>query len=250
MNDRDEQHVDLGTIQAYVEHRLEPERVGELTDHFAVCASCRSVLAKSIREKLQGVGENLEGSEVLSTEGGDRFHLRPQFDLHGYRIERQISQGGMGRVYEALQLVTGRKVALKFMSISVGELVRTAQPIENVLREVRAMAALSHPNIIQVIDVIVYRESPVIVMEYFPGATLAQWCGQRRMDHGLIARLLTAISEGVAHVHERGVVHCDLKPQNILVSGDTNDLELKIIDFGIAKMQREKAMRTSLRRTF
>ena len=239
MNDRDEQHVDLGTVQAYVEHRLEPERVGELTDHFAVCASCRSVLAKSIREKLQGIGENLEGSEVLSTEGGDRFHLRPQFDLHGYRIERQISQGGMGRVYEALQLVTGRKVALKFMSISVGELVRTAQPIENVLREVRAMAALSHPNIIQVIDVIVYRESPVIVMEYFPGATLAQWCGQRRMDHGLIARLLTAISEGVAHVHERGVVHCDLKPQNILVSGDTNDLELKIIDFGIAKMQRE-----------
>lgn len=260
MIDHEEEHVDLETIRSYVEHRLEPNRVGELTDHFAICASCRSVLAKCIREKLHGHGgshEALRGAreaiggareaiggareaiELPTKEVGELFHLRPQSDLHGYRIVRQISQGGMGRVYEAVQLVTGRTVALKFIAFSGGESVRTVQPIENVLREVRAMAALSHPNIIQVIDVIVYRESPVIVMEYFNGETLSQWRSQRRLDHGLIARLLIKISEGVSHAHERGVVHCDVKPQNILVCKNTNDLELKIIDFGIAKIHRE-----------
>ncbi len=239
MIDHDEEHVDLEMIRSYVEHRLEPNRVRDLTDHFAICASCRSVLAKCMQEKLRRHSGTCEGIELPTKDVGASFHLRPQSDLHGYRIVRPISQGGMGRVYEAVQLVTGRTVALKFIVFSGGETFRTVQPIENVLREVRAMAALSHPNIIQVIDVIVYRESPVIVMEYFNGETLSQWRGQRLLDQGLIARLLTTISEGVAHAHERGVVHCDLKPQNILVFGGANDLELKIIDFGIAKIQRE-----------
>ena len=234
--ERDEdEHVDWHTVEQYVSNRLDPAIVSEITDHFAICTPCRGMLTQSMRKKLDE--SDAQARETSSFDGA----IPSQMDLSGYRIVRRIAEGGMGAVYEAEQLVTGRAVALKFISNTKVASLGFGQSAEGVLQEVRAMGALSHRNIIQVIDVIVYRDAPVIVMEYFPGATLLDWCREQRPSRMEIARLMASVCDAVAHAHERGVVHYDLKPQNILVSGRKGELELKVIDFGIAKLKHESS---------
>jgi len=171
MIERDEdEHVDWHTVEQYVSNRLDPAIVSEITDHFAICTPCRGMLTQSIRKKLDQSED--QPRDASAFDGA----IPSQVDLSGYRIVRRVAEGGMGTVYEAEQLVTGRPVALKFISNSKVASLGFGPSAEGVLQEVRAMGALSHRNIIQVIDVIVYRDAPVIVMEYFPGVTLLDWC--------------------------------------------------------------------------
>jgi tetratricopeptide (TPR) repeat protein len=236
MIERDEdEHVDWHTVEQYVSNRLDPAIVSEITDHFAICTPCRGMLTQSIRKKLDQSED--QPRDASAFDGA----IPSQVDLSGYRIVRRIAEGGMGTVYEAEQLVTGRPVALKFISNTKVASLGFGPSAEGVLQEVRAMGALSHRNIIQVIDVIVYRDAPVIVMEYFPGVTLLDWCREQRPSRKEIARLMALVGDAVAHAHERGVVHCDLKPHNILVRGEKEDMELKVIDFGVAKLHRNSS---------
>jgi serine/threonine-protein kinase len=150
--------------------------------------------------------------------------------LSRYVVERTLGRGGMATVELALDEQLGRRVAVKrlFASLAGDDVFQT-----RFLREARMAAALSHPNLVAVYDVGEEDGLPYIVMEYVDGETLAQMMartGPTQPDRAV--DLLLQICAGLEHAHAAGLVHRDIKPQNLLVRRDG---VAKIADFGIAR---------------
>src|SRR5712692_10088938 len=151
-----------------------------------------------------------------------------------YRILEPIGAGGTSQVYLAQDTALGREVAIKVLDpqASADGTLRKL-----FVKEARALAQLSHPNIVGVFDVGEVDGLPFIVMEHVPGSSLKQ-----RIERGgaltLVdaVRLTDAIASGLSFAHSRGIIHADLKPSNILL--DNND-KPKICDFGIARTPAE-----------
>lgn len=148
-----------------------------------------------------------------------------------YEITRFIAAGGMGVVHEAVQLKTGRHVALKIMRQTLA-----AEACSRFQREVEILGRLQHHAIAPVIDAgicsdLTELELPYFVLELVDGVPLGH-ASDGRSDRERL-ELLIQVCDGVQHAHERGVVHRDLKPDNILV---TPDGRVKILDFGIARV--------------
>lgn len=148
-------------------------------------------------------------------------------EIPGYSIERVIGQGGMATVYLAVQESLGRKVALKVL---LPHLARDPVATERFLREARFAAQLHHPNIVAIHDVGSHDGNPYMSMGYEPGGTLAQ-ATEGRDDPGFALRVLRDIANALDYAHARGVVHRDVKPENILRRDDGSCV---LSDFGIA----------------
>jgi serine/threonine protein kinase/Tfp pilus assembly protein PilF len=146
-----------------------------------------------------------------------------------YLIIKKLGAGGMGEVYLALNTNLNRKVAIKVLqpnSLAEGNLKK------QLLREAQAAAKLDHPNICAVYDVNEAGSLTFIVMQYIEGETLAERMGRRPLELGAALDIVGQAAEGLAEAHTHGVVHRDLKPQNMMV---TPLGQLKILDFGLAK---------------
>ena len=149
--------------------------------------------------------------------------------LGPYVIHSALGAGGMGRVYLARDTRLNRDVALKQLSDpSLASDVARGR----VLREARAAAALSHPNIATIYDVLDTPDGPTIVMEYVPGESLARHIARGPLPPARALEIGAQVAEGLAGAHVRGIIHRDLKPANIQI---TPDGEAKILDFGIAQ---------------
>ncbi|MDQ3956393.1 MAG: protein kinase [Actinomycetota bacterium] len=147
-----------------------------------------------------------------------------------YRIVDKIDAGGMGTVYEALDERLGRPVAIKLMR---EELVAEAQFVERFRREARSAAMLSHPNIAAIFDYGEDRDAQYIVMELLEGRDLSRVIAERqRVDMHLAVSVARQTLEALQHAHEKGVVHRDVKPANIVMVGEDR---VKVTDFGIAQ---------------
>ncbi|MFN8522654.1 MAG: protein kinase [Chloroflexota bacterium] len=146
-----------------------------------------------------------------------------------YRLIERIGHGGMALVYQATDLTLERTVAIKVLRETLRD---DAELVERFRREGRAAASLSHPNIVAVHDVGVDGPTAFIVMEFISGSDLKQIIRlEAPLPNARIAHLGSQIADGLAHAHARGIVHRDVKPQNVFVGrGD----EAKIGDFGIA----------------
>ena len=143
-----------------------------------------------------------------------------------YRVERRLGRGGMAAVWRAEDRVLERPVAIKVLSDTIASDPGFAARFR---REARLAASLSHPNLIGVYDYAEGAEQPYLVMEYVAGPNLAE-----RMRQGAAIdceRLARELLGAVAHIHAAGIVHRDIKPQNVLLDPDGN---AKLIDFGIA----------------
>jgi serine/threonine protein kinase len=150
--------------------------------------------------------------------------------LSRYTVERTLGRGGMATVELARDEQLGRRVAVKrlFASLADDELFQT-----RFFREARMAAGLSHPNVVGVYDVGEEDGLPYIVMEYVDGDTLAELMARTSpMEPDRAVDLLLQICAGLEHAHAAGLVHRDIKPQNLLVR---NDGVAKIADFGIAR---------------
>ncbi len=148
-----------------------------------------------------------------------------------YRIIEKIGSGGMGEVFRARDERLGRDVAIKVIRPASSD---NPDHLRRFEQEARAAAALNHPNILAIYDVGFEGTTPYIVSELLEGKTLRQ-----RLDEGPISvrdagGYALQIAHGLIAAHERNIVHRDLKPENLFL---TNDSRIKILDFGVAKLQ-------------
>jgi tetratricopeptide (TPR) repeat protein len=160
----------------------------------------------------------------------------PEAAPRGFKILRTLGQGGMGVVYEALDLGLQRPVALKKLRAEIAENPRERARF---LKEARIVAGLKHPNIVEIHSIHEDDEGLFLVFERVDGESLHE-----RLDRGVLppaeaVACLRQVAKALDHAHERGVVHQDLKPSNVMVAGDS----AKVMDFGIAR-QVQKTLST------
>jgi predicted Ser/Thr protein kinase len=148
----------------------------------------------------------------------------------GLEIERVLGEGGMGVVYKAVQKQLGRTVALKVLSPA---LASDPSFVERFTREARALAQLSHPNIVAVHESGVHDGVPYLVMEYVEGTPLRKLLAAGKLTPERALEVVPQICDALAYAHAHGVVHRDVKPENILVDREGR---VKIADFGLAKL--------------
>jgi serine/threonine-protein kinase len=152
-----------------------------------------------------------------------------------YRIESVIGEGGMGAVFAATHTVTEKRVALKWMR---PDLVGQHGAVQRFMREAQAAGRLNHPNVVDIYDIGEHDGSPFLVMEYLQGEPLGAALERSLLSPQQVVRYLIPAMRGVSAAHARGVVHRDLKPDNIFLckNADGSDREPKVLDFGISKV--------------
>lgn len=154
-----------------------------------------------------------------------------------YELEEFIGGGGMADVYKAKDLLLGRPVAVKILH---DQFKSDTEFINKFHREAQAAARLSHPNIVNIYDVGVNENLHYIVMEYVPGSTLKDKIRQEgHLSVPESLRIAKDIAGALAHAHANNLVHCDIKPHNILMMPDGS---AKVADFGIARAVTESTM--------
>jgi len=154
-----------------------------------------------------------------------------------YRLVRLLGEGGMGQVWEAVQLPAERAVAIKLLHSSLNESVRTEMR-RRMLREARAASAVEHPNVVDVYDMFELEDgTPVMVMALLRGRTLGRLLAETpRLSLQDAANLLLPVVSAVGTAHASGVIHRDLKPDNIFLAEDGGRTTVMVLDFGIAKL--------------
>lgn len=203
---------------------IEGERtLGAIRAHVVQCDEC----ARRLRE-LEAL-DDLATSVSRAVTAGDGA-----MSIEGYGIEHEIHRGGQGIVYAATQRSTGRRVAIKVVLKGTLASARQRARFE---REIELAARIDHPNVVSIIDRGETGDGRAfLVMEYVGGDTLdlalarGRWSVERRM------RVFLEVCAGVRAAHQRGVLHRDLKPGNIVIEGSADGTgRAKVLDFGLAK---------------
>ncbi len=148
-----------------------------------------------------------------------------------YKILAKLGQGGMGHVYLAEDLQLGRRVAIKLLA---PEFALDSGIKERFKQEAKAVAALSHPNIVTIYEFGDFNNNPYIVMEYIDGESLREKLSKTKLLWPEVITIIQQICEGLNKSHRTGIIHRDLKPENILFDSDGG---VKILDFGLAKFR-------------
>jgi len=199
------------------------------------------------RTLLRGV-EPREGAIRLATEGllttwqaRQLLAGQKQFHLGKYKLLEELGRGGMGTVFKAEeQFGLQRPVAIKVMA---PKLLDRPTSVQRFLREVQAVASLSHPNIVAAYEADRLGKHYYLVMEYVPGRDLNAWLKEHgRLPIDWACDCIRQAALGLQHAHERGLVHRDIKPSNVLVvAGDPGLPPLvKILDLGLARFTDEE----------
>jgi eukaryotic-like serine/threonine-protein kinase len=149
--------------------------------------------------------------------------------LGPYRIEAQLGEGGMGVVYRALDTKLNRPVAVKFLSADLADI----DARRRFQREAQMASSLNHPHILTVYDVGEFEGHQYLVTEYVDGGTLKSWARAEKRTWRQIVELLVGVADGLAAAHQGGILHRDIKPDNILVARNGY---AKLADFGLAKL--------------
>ena len=148
-----------------------------------------------------------------------------------YRIERIIGMGGMAVVFRAEDLLMRRIVAVKILK---DDIARDEVSVKRFINESKAVSMLSHPNIVTIYDVSVRSDAKYIVMEYIEGITLKNYMTKKgKLEFREIIMYTEQVLRALEHAHQKGIVHRDIKPQNIMLL--KNGI-IKVMDFGIAKL--------------
>ncbi len=175
-------------------------------------------------------GATLEPAPVGAA--SPRLQVTPGLRLGPYEILELLGSGAMGEIFAARDTRLGRKVAVKVLPPAGTDSVVYLRRFEN---EARAVAALSHPNILAVFDVGTHEGTPYIVFELLEGETLRQRLQRERLTVAEAVAFTVQIARGLAAAHDKGIVHRDLKPENVFITAAG---ELKVLDFGLAKLQK------------
>ena len=158
-----------------------------------------------------------------------------------YSIESLVGVGGMANVYRGTDVKTGNQIAVKVLK---DEFLDNEELVRRFKNESKAISILSHPNIVKVYDVSVTDKLQYIVMEYVDGITLKEYLKQRggALTWKETVHFATQILSALQHAHSKGIIHRDVKPQNIMLLADGS---IKMMDFGIARFSRAQSQTVS-----
>jgi serine/threonine protein kinase len=235
-------HPSREQLSAYNLGQLPPDEASTIETHISQCEPCcDTIISLSSDDTFVGL---LKEARLLpvdqSLEHGNHgekpssFHgdIPPELAEHPrYEIVRPIGKGGMGDVYEAIHRKMERRVALKVIN---RELFQKPEVVNRFHREVKTAAQLSHPNIVTSHDADQAGDFHFMVMEYVDGVDLSQIVkDQGALPIAKACDYIRQAATGLQHAHERGMVHRDIKPHNLMV---TTDGITKILDFGLASL--------------
>lgn len=153
-----------------------------------------------------------------------------------YEIIRPVGSGGMAEVFLAHDNLLDRNVAVKMLR---DQFVADKDLLEQFKTEAKSAARLIHPYIINIYDVISEGDIQYIIMEYVDGITLKDYLKEHKLPLNAVLEIAVRLADALKHAHSRKIIHCDIKPQNILIDKNLNP---KITDFGIAKMISNQTM--------
>src|SRR5438309_6057974 len=156
--------------------------------------------------------------------------ISPETVIGQYRVISKIGEGGMGEVYRARDPKLGRDVAIKVLPASLSENEDRLRRFE---QEAQAAGALNHPNILVIYHIGTHEGAPYIVSELLEGETLRERMAGAAVPQRKAIDYALQIAHGLPAAHEKGILHRDIKPDNVFV---TNDGRIKILDFGLAKL--------------
>src|SRR5436190_7280311 len=197
---------------------------------------------------IESPAMDVEAREIAAGRASSQGRLETGATFSHYRIISQIGAGGMGQVYLAHDMTLGRKVALKLLPV---EFTRNTDRVRRFQQEARAASSLNHQNIITIYQVGQVDDRHFIASEYIDGLTLRQFLRLERSRDAASAEvaglqlnetlgIAMQIADALSAAHAKGIVHRDIKPDNIMLVRDRHLMEkehfVKVLDFGIAKL--------------
>lgn len=218
---------DLLELEQYLTGDLPRLDSDSISAHLSSCDGCTGRLSE-IQENLSAVGAVRDALRSTDT-AGTRAEI-PRI-IGAYDVVRELGRGGMGVVLEARQRDTDRAVAVKIIDAPIGRQTHRERLFR---REVRALGRLQHPGVAAIYEAGRTAEGrPYFAMERVAGEPLIEFVRRENLSLRDRAALFERICDAVAYAHQRGVLHCDLKPSNILVDAARQP---KVLDFGLARL--------------
>ena len=150
-----------------------------------------------------------------------------------YRVEKPLDAGSVAIVYRALDQETGSEVAVKVLRALYADTTELSARFD---QEARVLSALTHPNIVGLLDYGLESGTPFLVLELLPGRTLQEELALGALAPSAAFDVARQILEAVAHAHDAGILHRDLKPANVFLQADEAGARVKILDFGLARL--------------
>ncbi len=212
------------TVLAFLGGTLLPDARSVVEEHIAACSACADLVTWAAADQASGT-TRLPGQEGRPFVG----QLHPGARVGRYQILGAVGRGGMGEVYAAYHPDLDRRIALKVVQGMGGS---TGERRARLLREARAIARLSHPNVITVHDAGTFGDHVFIAMELIDGRTIDQWLRAERRSWQQILDVFIAAGRGLAAAHAADVIHRDFKPQNVMIAKNGS---VHVMDFGLAR---------------
>jgi serine/threonine protein kinase len=193
---------------------------------------------------LDGPSGGADDAQPPTREGAAHSAERRPDRIGPYRILDTLGEGGMGIVYLAEQTEpVRRRVALKLIKLGMD----TKQVIARFEAERQALALMNHANVAKVFDAGATEQGrPYFVMEYAPGIPITEYCDMRCLALQDRLALFNQVCEAIQHAHQKGIIHRDVKPTNVLVGTEDGKPQLKVIDFGVAKATSQRLTERTL----
>lgn len=227
-------HPSSDAIKRFAQGRLSLADAARWEQHFIVCEECGQKLAQVGSDNFIDLLRLASDAEdtTLTMETSAQFpELPKELRNHSrYSIQKRLGHGGMGTVYYAMHRLMNRQVALKMIR---SDLLATPVAVTRFRREVQAAAHLDHANIVTAFDAEEVSGVHFLVMEYVEGRSLDQLVNQKGPQTVHVAcSIARQIALGLNHAHRQGMIHRDIKPNNVMI---TRQGKVKILDFGLAR---------------
>ncbi len=248
------------TLHAYGLGKLDDASAESVNKHLESCSDCRRRVAELSSDSFLGRLRDAQGrpdspAPIMSSTAGlsmlaagsgspappPASTLPPGLADHpDYEIIRELGRGGMGVVYLAQNTLMGRTEVLKVVG---SHLIDRRGVLDRFLAEIRNAAKLDHPNVVTAYSALRIGESLVLAMEYVEGLDLAKLVKARgSLPVAHACNYVHQAALGLQHAHEHGMVHRDIKPSNLMLTRQGNRAVIKVLDFGLAKVQSEGAV--------